>query len=560
MAEKILQTRIINKNGNLFTVDGVKGWDNSTLELKQGEIALAKITTKQPDGHGGIIEVPAYLMKVGVGGKNFSDSAWLYAKASDVYGWAKKESLDYNDLPEVLRNEIDALQAAVGEDGSVATQISTAITTALSNLDNTQSGDGSFVKAVTQTDGKVAVTYGKIEIADVEGLQNALNLKATVADLNAEVQAREALDTRVTTAEGQISALDTRVTNNATAIATEKTRAEGAESALGGRIDALAQTHTTDKNALVAEDERLAGLIADNAQAIADEAARAAGVENGLNSRLGVAEGKITTLEGQVATLNAATTLEGVGTLAQRPAAGKVAGAIWIATDNNKEYVWDGAKWVELGDTTAELNEISNLKTALQNEQAAREGADTTLQGNINTLSGTVTANKEAYDAYVTSNNTRVKAVEDKNTEQDGLLAGLRTDVDTKATSAALEQAQTSLQGKINEEATARANADTALGQRIDGSNERITALETTVGDADNGLVKAVADNADAIADNAEAIETEKGRAEAAEGALDTRLTTAEGTIANKAVRVENNTLVYGAANDTIIFDCGSVE
>ena len=170
MAEKILQTRIINKNGNLFTVDGVKGWDNSSLELKQGEIALAKITTKQPDGHGGIIEVPAYLMKVGVGGKNFNDSAWLYAKASDVYGWAKKESLDYNDLPEVLRNEIDALQAAVGEDGSVATQISTAITTALSNLDNTQSGDGSFVKAVTQTDGKVAVTYGKIEIADVKSI------------------------------------------------------------------------------------------------------------------------------------------------------------------------------------------------------------------------------------------------------------------------------------------------------------------------------------------------------------------------------------------------------
>jgi ribosomal protein L10 len=104
---------------------------------------------------------------------------------------------------------------------------------------------------------------------------------------------------------------------------------------------------------------------------LSDEITRATGVESGLNTRL-------TAAEGAIASLNAATTLEGVGPIASRPEAGKVAGAIWIATDNNKEYVWDGSKWVELGDTTAELTEINSLKeraTALETSLA--EGGDT---------------------------------------------------------------------------------------------------------------------------------------------------------------------------------------
>ena len=46
---------------------------------------------------------------------------------------------------------------------------------------------------------------------------------------------------------------------------------------------------------------------------------------------------------------------------------------------------------------------------------------------------------------------------------------------------------------------------------------EKVTALEGTVGNAEAGLVKDVADNKTAISDNATAIETEKSRAEAAE-------------------------------------------
>lgn len=66
MAEKVIQTRIINKHGKLTD------WLSSTKVLKAGEIALAYIETTKPDGQGGYYTVPTYLMKVGDGINTFS--------------------------------------------------------------------------------------------------------------------------------------------------------------------------------------------------------------------------------------------------------------------------------------------------------------------------------------------------------------------------------------------------------------------------------------------------------------------------------------------------------
>lgn len=59
-----------------------------------------------------------------------------------------------------------------------AAEVSTAISTELGKLDSTSTGTGNLVKSVTQTDGKVAVTMGSAAIADVTGLQDALDGKA----------------------------------------------------------------------------------------------------------------------------------------------------------------------------------------------------------------------------------------------------------------------------------------------------------------------------------------------------------------------------------------------
>jgi hypothetical protein len=66
MAEKTIQTRIINKHGKLAD------WLTSTTVLKEGEIALAYVETTKPDGQGGTYTIPTYLMKVGDGTNTFS--------------------------------------------------------------------------------------------------------------------------------------------------------------------------------------------------------------------------------------------------------------------------------------------------------------------------------------------------------------------------------------------------------------------------------------------------------------------------------------------------------
>lgn len=91
--EKILNTRIITKHADWAA------WQESTLPLKEGEVVLAKVLASETDAAGRIQEVPAYIAKVGINGKTFKESSWMYAKAVDVYGWAKKEHLEVADMP-----------------------------------------------------------------------------------------------------------------------------------------------------------------------------------------------------------------------------------------------------------------------------------------------------------------------------------------------------------------------------------------------------------------------------------------------------------------------------
>ena len=49
-----------------------------------------------------------------------------------------------------------------------------------------------------------------------------------------------------------------------------------------------------------------------------------------------------------------------------------------------------------------------NLETSIQDEATARANADTTLQGNINTLSNTVTSNYNTLDAKIDNTKTAI--------------------------------------------------------------------------------------------------------------------------------------------------------
>lgn len=83
MADNVLRARLQLKH------DTINNWLNSSLILKDGEVAIATIPAQVTDA--GLIP-PAVGLKVGDGTKTFAQLDWIQAKAGDVYSWAKAQN------------------------------------------------------------------------------------------------------------------------------------------------------------------------------------------------------------------------------------------------------------------------------------------------------------------------------------------------------------------------------------------------------------------------------------------------------------------------------------
>lgn len=525
MAEKTLNTRILLKNADLST------WNSSTLVLKAGEVALAKIETTQHDAAtGNYYKVPTYLMKVGDGSKTFSQLNWLAAPASDVHTWAKKAALDYADLPETLRTEIDNLQAAVGTGGNVDTKIATAISAlkeACTVADSAAANQ--FVTAVSQEEGKIAVTRRALAAADIptlgidkiSGLQAALDAKAAKADFDAlndtvtnattglvkkvadEVSARQAdtaalseriddiVDTTVPTLEANIATAQSTAN-------TAKTKAETAQSEVDALETTVANLTTTVGNNKTAAEtavatEKKAREDADSAldQKIEQLKTALGNVENVMNFRGAFASTDACTspVKGDVIVLNS-------------------------GADSGKEYVYDGTTWVELGNVDAQQTAISNLQDRMDD-----------AEDRLDTIEGTY-----ATDAELAAEK---KALQDQ--------------IDTKAA--------TTIVTGIGNRVTA---LETTVGSSASGLVKDVNALKTTVGDSTSGLVKDVTDLKAASAThatktdvqtadkaNSDAITAETTRAQAEEQRL-------AGLIGNNTSAIGTLTTDLDAAEQTI--------
>lgn len=573
MAEKILNTRIILKNADLAE------WNSSTLVLKAGEVALARIETTQHNAETGTYyNVPTYLMKVGDGSNTFSNLNWLAAPASDVHTWAKKASLDYNDLPETLRTEIDNLQAAVGEGGNVDTKINAAIDAlkeACTVADTAVANQ--FVTAVAQDNGVIAVTrraltaadIPTLEISKISGLQSALDAKAAKADFDTlndtvtnattglvkkladEVSARQndvkGLNERIDTiVDTTVPALEADIATAQSTADTAKTKAETAQS----EVDALEQvvanlTTTVGNNKTAAE------------TAISNEAKARADGDTALDT-------KITELKNAIGNLSNIMNFRGAFASTSEctdPVNGDVI-VITSGEDNGKEFVYDGTSWVEFGNVDAQQTAIANL----QERMTTAEGKITNLENN---------------SATKTELNTAVSGLEDKiNAKAD------------KTTVTGIGNRVTELEGKVG-------NAESGLVKDVND-------LKTTVGSSTSGLVKDVADLKTNSATKAEvkavqdALDAEESRADTEEkrlaglisgnttaiSGLDTRLDTAEGKISaletesathatkesvqavddkveaikGNYVKINETNNLVDQAGDVIIFDCGGAQ
>ena len=215
--ENTLKTRIQLK------YDTYENWAQSELILKKGEIGIAEIPGET---EGSNLTPPAIGIKVGDGEKQFSALPWIQAVAGDVAAWAKTQNKpvykanEIQGLEEFISGEINDTNTQyqivtedegqtyklqkkdVGEEAysdvsgstidlkSIFTQLSTLstqieaidvtsqITTEIEKLDYSDTAvDHQFVTQVTETNGVIEVTRAQPEMADVNGLTEALAAK-----------------------------------------------------------------------------------------------------------------------------------------------------------------------------------------------------------------------------------------------------------------------------------------------------------------------------------------------------------------------------------------------
>ena len=338
MAEKRLTTRIISKHADLAA------WSTSTLVLKAGEIALASINTTKPDGQGGSITVPTYLMKVGDGSKTFKDLNWLAAPASDVYAWAKKQNLALADIPTMdaahiptlevskingLGTRLQNLEAAVGTGGSVDTQITNAINAL--DVDASTDADGVVIQSISETDGKISVTRRALTADDIPAL--------AIAKITGLQDKLDALSAKDTSLEGSI-----------TKEVTDRTNADKAIN------DAIKELKTAIGN-----------------------------MSNIMNFRGAVtAKTEITdAVEGDVI-------------------------AVTAGADAGKEFVYSDGAWVEFGSVTAQdaaIKALQDRASSLETKMTVAEGKLNTIQGDENTVGSIAKALKDA-KAYADQSET----------------------------------------------------------------------------------------------------------------------------------------------------------
>ena len=221
-------------------------------------------------------------------------------------------------------------------------------------------------------------------------------------------------------------------------------------------------------------------------------------------------------------------------------------GHVYIIGD--KEYVSNGNKWEELGYTTevdlsnyytksetdavvkVEEDRAVAAENALSGRIATLEAIDhdlyakaadlTTLQGTVTTLRGDLTALQGTVNEEKCKITTLQGQFTDLDTAVSGqaqLITGLRTDVDAKV-------AQTT----YNEYVEDRQYTDTEIDSLVSGVNvtDRVAALEGTVGNSEQGLVKDVADNKNNITN----LTTKIGTLESADTAILERVGALEAT------------------------------
>lgn len=561
---KNLNTRIALK------YDSYENWQTHNPILLKGEIAIAELPVSEnkpgvgvPNADGStpaIQNAPNILIKVGDGTNHYNDLKFVSALAADVYSWAKAATkptysageitglkdyigqqiqdtntqyrivavddsaysyklqkkdigdADYTDVAGSVINltnvdsRLDILEAAIGENGAVATKIANAIDaldyTGKASETTTQ---GKFVTDVTETNGIISVTAADLAVADipelpqnkVTGLETALAGKQdTVPFENTPSESDKAAT--VKSIVDRIGALDHRNATDATSaekIVAEVTQADGIVTVKKVAVADILPDVTDTENGFVVAVNQTDGKIAVTHKAVTDVlsfAGNYSGAENPIATRNYVTEA--------IADLNGAMhfrgTVDADPTVTAPTGTYKAGDVVLFGYD---EYVYDGTKWVTLGNESiyakaAEVNtefgkvrkELADAKTALQGE----------IDSDIATAHTAIT--KEIGDKIATLDYTgkgsQGKFVTDV-TETDGIISVTATNL-VASDIPVIEQSQvnglgTALNNKQNVVPFEHTPSESDKVATVKSVTDRIGALDYSIAEENNKVISA---------------------------------------------------------------------
>ena len=563
---KNLNTRIALK------YDSYANWQEHNPILLKGEIAIAELPVNgnkpgvgEPNAAGStpaIQNAPNILIKVGDGTNHYNDLKFVSALAADVYSWAKAATkptysageitglkdyigqtikdtntqyrivavdgsaysyklqkkdigdADYTDVAGSVISltdvdaRLDVLEAAIGENGAVATKIASAIDA----LDYTGKAvdAAKFVTNVTETNGIIEVTTGSIEVADVPELPQSkvTGLETTLADKQDKVsfENKPSESDKVATVKSitdRIGALDSVAADDAasaTKVVAEVTQTDGIVTVKKVAVANILPDVTDTENGFVVAVNQTDGKIAVTHKSATDVLSFAGnynGAENPIATRDYVTEA--------VADLNGAMHFIGISTTDPLSESGPTVADVTsfkagdVVLFGYDEYVYDGTKWVTLGNESiyAKDSEVNTKIAAVRQELA---DAKTELQGEIDgDIAAAHTAiTKEISDKIGTLDYTgkgnQGKFVTDV-TETNGIISVTATNL-VASDIPVIEQSQvnglgTALNNKQNVVPFEHTPSESDKVATVKSVTDRIGALDYSIAEEDNKVISA---------------------------------------------------------------------
>ena len=568
MAEKILQTRILNK------IDTLEAWNKSSLKIKQGEICLATVAASAGTG----LEEPVVMAKIGTAEeKTFAELPWsFYAKASDVLAACKTEDGLTAFVNNVIANAGIASSSAMAE---LANRV-TAVEGKFGAENVALEINAALANYTTTTDMNSAIATAKGEaVSHANDLNTAMNTR---------VLALEAIDHTHTFVESELNLIkagDVAKWNAAEQNA--KDYADGLDKAMDERVDALEAKFTGD--------DSVADQIAD---AVAAEATLRDNADKALQALIESNDADILALQGLVGegsvseSIEKALMIEKDGSKVEKYALAAdltalTNGAVKANTDAianlNGNAETEGSVDYKIAQKFATLienpddamNSIQELvdwttehaEDALEmsNQVTTNKNAIATLNGDASTA-GSV--DKKIADAIAAENLSQyatdgeLSALAGRVTTAEGEIDTLQADLNTETTGlkakvAAAEDAIEAIEGRFGAD-TVALEINAAIEALAIGDYAKAADLTAEINRAK------AAEEANAAAASAAQAAADKAQGEV--DALEIKVGTIEQTLGLKANDADLHAIAKSGnvndlvqtAGDVLVFDCGT--